>query len=226
MSGGGRLPLRAFARAFAICILACSAARAYDRYGADPGYYGFPLRYHSVYGYGGRGLGVGVFGGYPYYGGPGYPCMEPGLNRCGKIIPFPFNGGPGYPRYGHTRTTSNRPARSSSTIALSLSKTLPIPVISAPSPAHFPIPKRTLPLTRPRPRLARSSTGATTLTLPRGYHCEHNFRIAGSREVVVRSKLNCRRIPIRRVAGFSRQGGDLIHAPSLEQATPSLGRSP
>jgi len=95
--GGGGHPLRALALVLAICHLARSGARA-----NDDAVEGFPLKYHSVYGYGGRGLGVGVFGGYPFYGGPGYPCLEPGLNRFGRTTPFPFNGGPGYPRYGHS----------------------------------------------------------------------------------------------------------------------------
>jgi hypothetical protein len=39
------------------------------------GYYGFGLSFHLGYGYGGRGLGVGADGGYPYYGGVGYPAF-------------------------------------------------------------------------------------------------------------------------------------------------------
>ena len=41
--------------------------------GAHPGFYGFGLSFHPGYGYGGNGLGVGIDGGYPCYGGPGYP---------------------------------------------------------------------------------------------------------------------------------------------------------
>jgi PDZ domain len=41
--------------------------------GLHPGFYGFGLAFHSGYGYGGNGLGVGTQGGYPCYGGPGYP---------------------------------------------------------------------------------------------------------------------------------------------------------
>jgi hypothetical protein len=66
-------------------------------HGLYPGGYGFPLKYHPGYGYGGRGLGVGTLGGYPYYGGPGYPQPDPPLNRCGRILPFVYQGGPGYP---------------------------------------------------------------------------------------------------------------------------------
>jgi hypothetical protein len=45
----------------------------YGGNGLDLGFYGFGLSFHRGYGYGGRGLGVGASGGYPYYGGPGYP---------------------------------------------------------------------------------------------------------------------------------------------------------
>ena len=114
VSGGGGLPVRAFALTIGICVLSASADMADDGCVDGVGY-GFPLKYHSVYGYGGRGLGVGVFGGYPFYGGPGYPFLEPNLNRFAKNTPFPFNGGPGYPRYG--RSNYFRPARSSSTNA-------------------------------------------------------------------------------------------------------------
>ena len=41
--------------------------------GEHPGFYGFGLSFHPGYGYGGNGLGVGIDGGYPCYGGPGYP---------------------------------------------------------------------------------------------------------------------------------------------------------
>lgn len=41
--------------------------------GLWPGFYGFSLGYHLGYGYGGNALGVGCEGGYPCYGGPGYP---------------------------------------------------------------------------------------------------------------------------------------------------------
>jgi hypothetical protein len=68
-------------------------------YGEDsvyPGYYGFGLKYHPGYGYGGKGLGVGALGGYPFYGGPGYPHPWPKLNRFCGITPFPYYGGPGF----------------------------------------------------------------------------------------------------------------------------------
>jgi hypothetical protein len=42
--------------------------------GIYPGFQGFGLSFHLGYGYGGYGLGTGAFGGYPNYGGPGYPC--------------------------------------------------------------------------------------------------------------------------------------------------------
>jgi hypothetical protein len=41
------------------------------------GYQGFGLGYHLGYGYGGHALGVGPYGGYPKYGGPGYPVITP-----------------------------------------------------------------------------------------------------------------------------------------------------
>jgi hypothetical protein len=68
----------------------------YGRYGVYPGYYGFGLKYHPGYGYGGKGLGVGADGGYPFYGGPGYPHPWPKLNRFCGITPFPYFGGPGF----------------------------------------------------------------------------------------------------------------------------------
>jgi hypothetical protein len=74
-------------------------------YGGDeiyPGYPGFGLRFHPGYGYGGKALGTGALGGYPFYGGPGYPHPAPELRRCGGITPFLFYGGPDYPRYGYS----------------------------------------------------------------------------------------------------------------------------
>lgn len=65
--------------------------------GLQPGFQGFGLGYHLGYGYGGAGLGPGAFGGYPYYGGPGYPHPWPTLNRFGNNTPFPYYGGPGGP---------------------------------------------------------------------------------------------------------------------------------
>src|SRR5262245_60135764 len=55
---------------------------------SETGREGFGLGYHLGYGYGGRALGVGPFGGYAYYGGPGYPQPAPQLRRFGKITPF------------------------------------------------------------------------------------------------------------------------------------------
>jgi membrane-associated protease RseP (regulator of RpoE activity) len=65
--------------------------------GYYPGVYGFLLRFHPGYGYGGESLGVGAFGGYPLYGGPGYIHPAPPLNRFGHILPFTYYAGPGYP---------------------------------------------------------------------------------------------------------------------------------
>jgi hypothetical protein len=76
-------------------------------YGGNGVYWGFPgfgLSFHRGYGYGGNGLGTGALGGYPFYGGPGYPHPAPELRRCGGITPFLFYGGPGYPRYGYNNS--------------------------------------------------------------------------------------------------------------------------
>lgn len=69
--------------------------------GLRPGFQGFGLGYHLGYGYGGDALGVGAEGGYPFYGGPGYPRCEPQLRRIGGIVPFPYFGGTGYPSPEH-----------------------------------------------------------------------------------------------------------------------------
>ena len=69
--------------------------------GLYPGFQGFGLGYHPGYGYGGDALGVGADGGYPFYGGPGYPHPWPRLRRIGGITPFPYFGGPGYPSPGN-----------------------------------------------------------------------------------------------------------------------------
>ena len=65
--------------------------------GLQPGYQGFSLNYHLGNGYGNGALGVGADGGYPFYGGPGYPHPAPHLRRIGGIVPFHYFGGPGYP---------------------------------------------------------------------------------------------------------------------------------
>lgn len=65
--------------------------------GVYPGFQGFGLGYHPGYGYGGDASGVGAAGGYPFYGGPGYPHPAPRLNRGCGINPFPHYGGPGQP---------------------------------------------------------------------------------------------------------------------------------
>jgi hypothetical protein len=71
-----------------------------SRYGAG-GFQGFGLCYHFGYGYGGDALGVTPNGGYPFYGGPGYPHPAPCLGRFGHISPFSYFGGPGYPSPEH-----------------------------------------------------------------------------------------------------------------------------
>jgi hypothetical protein len=73
----------------------------YGGYGLYPGLPGFGLAFHPGYGYGGTALGVGVYGGYPFYGGPGYPHPDPCLRRFHGIMPFLYYGGPGYPTYEH-----------------------------------------------------------------------------------------------------------------------------
>jgi hypothetical protein len=63
--------------------------------GVHPGFQGFGLGYHAGHGYGGRALGVGATGGYPFYGGPGYPHAGPRLRRIGGTEPFRYCGGCG-----------------------------------------------------------------------------------------------------------------------------------
>ena len=70
--------------------------------GVFPGFQGFGLGFHPGYGYGGAALGVGAEGGYPFYGGPGYPHPDPCLRRLKlQAEPFPYFGGPGYPTPDH-----------------------------------------------------------------------------------------------------------------------------
>ena len=70
---------------------------SYGPQAPQPGYQGFGLKYHLGYGYGGQALGTTANGGYPYYGGPGYPHPWPKLQRIGGINPFRYYGGPGGP---------------------------------------------------------------------------------------------------------------------------------
>ncbi len=66
--------------------------------GPQPGFQGFGLRFGRNYGFGGgNALGVGAEGGYPFFGGPGYPHPSPVLNRFTGITAFPYFGGPGGP---------------------------------------------------------------------------------------------------------------------------------
>jgi hypothetical protein len=69
--------------------------------GIHAGFQGFGLGFHPGHGYGGGGLGVGADGGYPFYGGPGYPQCGPPLLRHKGIAPFPYHAGPGFPTPGH-----------------------------------------------------------------------------------------------------------------------------
>jgi PDZ domain len=122
--GDGRLPLTALALALGISIFSGSLAVAGDHgsvvahegrfkhnnlgygtlgwaeYGLYPGLYGFSLHWHPGYGYGRYALGVGADGGYPFYGGPGYPHEPPHLRRFGPTEPYAYFGGPGYPISG------------------------------------------------------------------------------------------------------------------------------
>ncbi len=116
-----RLPFGAIGLTFALLTFYSSACHAQDE-GVSPGFFqkhiwgsgtlsyggfelfpgfpGFGLSFHRGYGYGGNGLGTGAEGGYPYFGGPGYPHPAPVLRRCGGIAPFLYYGGPDYPRFG------------------------------------------------------------------------------------------------------------------------------
>jgi len=73
----------------------------YGKPGLYPGFQGFGMGYHLGYGYGGDALGPGAEGGYPFYGGPGYPHPAPPFRRFVKIVPFAHDGGPGGPTPGH-----------------------------------------------------------------------------------------------------------------------------
>lgn len=107
----GRLRSYPLALALAACVVSAAPAIAIadgepcgkpgcrGHVGAS-GFQGFGLGYHLRYGYGGDALGVGPDGGYPFYGGPGYPHCEPQLRRCRPIVPFPYFGGPGGPGPG------------------------------------------------------------------------------------------------------------------------------
>jgi hypothetical protein len=125
-SGACRLWLRALALAMGIALLTASSAMAdlqshgfghegrfkhghlgygtlgWAPYGLYPGLYGFSLRWHPGYGYGKYALGVGADGGYPFYGGPGYPHEPPHLRRFGPAAPYPYLGGPDFPILGWT----------------------------------------------------------------------------------------------------------------------------
>ena len=94
----GKHPSMALALALGIWVFAGSSAKAdVDGTEVGSGFQGFGLSYHLGYGYGGNALGMTDNGGYPFYGGPGYPHPWPRLRRCGGITPFPYFGGPGYP---------------------------------------------------------------------------------------------------------------------------------
>jgi hypothetical protein len=69
---GGPVPWKARITPHNTSVLT-NAELGYGPPGLHPGFYGFGLSFHAGYGYGGNALGVGAYGGYPCYGGPGYP---------------------------------------------------------------------------------------------------------------------------------------------------------
>lgn len=168
--GGGRLPQNALPLALGSWVFFASSTMAYgggleslshighsrmDRggHGLYPGFYGFGLSYHLGYGYGGYGLGVGADGGYPYYGGPAIPT--PGLVFDGveESHLLPITAAPAIPPTVIPITTEAS-ARWSSIGRLFLSSMVTsraLPATTVPLPGLFPIPRRSLPLTRPRP---------------------------------------------------------------------------
>jgi hypothetical protein len=120
MRGGNRLPLKAVSLALGIWVFSHSPVIGDDHgspfdlgvrfkhnnlgsgtlgwaeYGVYPGLYGFSLRWHPGYGYGRYAFGVGADGGYPFYGGPGYPHEPPHLRRFGPTERDAYCAGPGY----------------------------------------------------------------------------------------------------------------------------------
>ena len=127
----------------------------YGAPGLYPGFHGFGLGYHLGYGYGGDALGVGADGGYPLYGGPGYPHCEPRLRRIGGITPFPITAARAI-LPPTTPTTSVASALWSPTSWSSQSPPIVAsrsrPPTMAPLPAVFRIPKHSSPRSRPAPR--------------------------------------------------------------------------
>jgi hypothetical protein len=98
---GQELTVTQARRAHHVQRIPASGTLGYGPPGVFPGFQGFGLGFHLGYGYGGNALGVGREGGFPFYGGPGYPHCEPRLRRCAGINPFPYYGGPGYPSAEH-----------------------------------------------------------------------------------------------------------------------------
>ena len=68
---GGPIPHLAWITPHSRAVLT-KGELGYGPPGLHPGFYGFGLSFHPGYGYGGNALGVGAYGGYPHYGGPGY----------------------------------------------------------------------------------------------------------------------------------------------------------
>ena len=129
----------------------------------------------SGYGYGGDALGVGADGGYPFYGGPGYPHPWPRLRRFGGITPFPYYGGPGCPTPDLSqllrgrRPARRRPAGHRDRAPNPARPTTP--AATAPSPGSSPIPSRSSPRSRPAAGTGASTSGVSSgLPLPPSIH--------------------------------------------------------
>ena len=131
--------------------------------------------------------GPGAEGGYPFYGGPGYPNCEPSLRRIGGINPFPYYGGPGYPTPGPPQLLRNvRPAGGRPTGRHDRRRSWYRyePPALAPLPAVFPMPKPSSPHSRPGPRpvlhtmrLGPSYPGSVPRTRPRTPGLAHHVHL-------------------------------------------------
>ena len=93
-------------------------------------------------------------GGYPFYGGPGYPHCGPRLRRLGKINPFPYFGGPGYPSFEHPNFFGGIGPLVPDQPVVTLVDERGSPIGASATMAHLPA----LPLT-PKPSSPRSRTG-------------------------------------------------------------------
>ena len=96
----------------------------YGGYGLYPGFLGFGLSFHLGYGYGGRAWALAAHGGYPFYGGRGYPHGEPILKRFGNITRFPITADPAIPSMAIPTTSKASAARRRSTGRLGVRRRL------------------------------------------------------------------------------------------------------